>query len=74
MSEGAQIVKLTPREAYDGLLCPCGSAWWVLVRCEFPGEQHGSGAVTLDGDGLTITGYSGRFVCASCSQPVEEPS
>lgn len=50
--------------AYDGTICTCGEAWFVL---------HGdntapNGAVCLARDG-TVTGYTGRPHCMSCGAP-----
>ncbi|WP_152626490.1 hypothetical protein [Streptacidiphilus carbonis] len=51
---------------YDGLMCPCGDAWFVLRT------DDGPGAVVLDSEG-TVTGYSGVPHCMSCGAVVSVP-
>lgn len=63
----APVVELAPRRASrgepgdDGSVCPCGSAWFVLV----PPPSGARPAVTITDTGR-ITGYFGVLACREC--------
>lgn len=60
----AEIVDIASRRSeYDGLVCPCGEAWFVLDRDGAPG------AVTVDRH-LHVTGFAGVLKCNACGLPV----
>jgi hypothetical protein len=55
--------------APDYATCPCGEAWFEL-RDGPEATPNGAVCMTLDG---SVTGYTGRPHCISCSKPYTRP-
>jgi len=54
--------------AYDGAVCTCGEAWFVL-----DGDNIApNGAVCMTKEGV-VTGYTGKPRCMSCGHPYLKP-
>lgn len=61
-------MSLSDDGGYDGATCSCGSSWFRIV----PNDGEDQAAFSLDDRGI-VTGYSGKPVCAECSEPWQPP-